>query len=111
MVCAGRKERKRGRKRRGKEKRKKKEREGKEWEGHEDFAKFEAQLRVTRYKFGVLYCDDNQTDENDIYSNGMCRKRKEKGKEKEMGKERETKGKGSNEKETKIRGAAARDEV
>lgn len=37
-----------------------------------DFEKFEAQQRVTKYKFGVLYCAEGQFDENEIYSNGIC---------------------------------------
>lgn len=36
-----------------------------------DFERFEAQLRVTKYKFGVLYCAEGQVEENDMYSNGM----------------------------------------
>eukprot|EP00026_Physarum_polycephalum_P000585 Phypoly_transcript_00586.p1 GENE.Phypoly_transcript_00586~~Phypoly_transcript_00586.p1 ORF type:complete len:908 (+),score=170.10 Phypoly_transcript_00586:1521-4244(+) len=36
---------------------------------NDDFLKFETQLRITRYKFGVLYCADGQIEENDIYSN------------------------------------------
>jgi len=36
---------------------------------NEEFEKFESQLRVTRYKFGVLLCMEDQVDEDAIYSN------------------------------------------
>ena len=50
---------------------------------NDDFEKFEAQQRVSKYKFGVLYCADGQVEENDIYSNGMQspRGREERGRE------------------------------
>lgn len=35
--------------------------------------KYEAQMISTYYKFGVLYCKDNQTDENEMYSNRTYR--------------------------------------
>jgi hypothetical protein len=34
-----------------------------------DLLSFEQKMKPTRYKFGVLYMQDNQTEENDIYGN------------------------------------------
>jgi RAP1 GTPase activating protein 1 len=36
----------------------------------EKLIEYDKQLVVQRYKFGVLYCKEGQTDENEMYSNG-----------------------------------------
>lgn len=39
--------------------------------GMQDYLlKFEAGDRIQEYKFGVLYCKENQTDEYDMFGNG-----------------------------------------
>ena len=35
----------------------------------QNLLKYEEQMISTFYKFGVLYCKDNQNDENEMYSN------------------------------------------
>ena len=37
----------------------------------EHLLKFENGNRVKNYKFGILYCKDGQTDENDMFANSM----------------------------------------
>ncbi len=38
---------------------------------NDDLVKFEQQLRISKYKFGILYCGEGQVEEDDIYSNGI----------------------------------------